>query len=84
MIEKLKSKFQISVDRLEILQIHSRNMPLDTDVDQNRIAAVTHGFVGADLEYLCKEAAMKCLRRVLPELNLEDEKAIARNTQQAD
>src|ERR687885_292999 len=60
--------------RLEILQIHTRNMPLDTDVDQDRIAGVTHGFVGADLEYLCKEAAMKCLRRVLPELNLEDEK----------
>jgi transitional endoplasmic reticulum ATPase len=49
-------------------------MPLDTDVDQDKIAAITHGFVGADLEYLCKEAAMKCLRRLLPELNLEDEK----------
>src|SRR5918993_1438878 len=60
--------------RLEILQIHTRNMPLEADVDQDRIAGVTHGFVGADLEYLCKEAAMKCLRRVLPELNLEDEK----------
>src|SRR2546425_2499189 len=60
--------------RLEILQIHTRNMPLDKDVDQDRVAAVTHGFVGADLEYLCKEAAMKCLRRLLPELNLEDEK----------
>ena len=60
--------------RLEILQIHARNMPLDTDVDQDKIASVTHGFVGADLEYLCKEAAMKCLRRLLPELNLEDEK----------
>src|SRR5919107_1422198 len=60
--------------RLEILQIHSSNMPLDTDVDQKKIAAVTHGFVGADLEYLCKEAAMKCLRRLLPDLNLEDEK----------
>ena len=60
--------------RLEILQIHARNMPLDTDVDQDKIAGVTHGFVGADLEYLCKEAAMKCLRRLLPELNLEDEK----------
>jgi transitional endoplasmic reticulum ATPase len=58
--------------RLEILQIHTRNMPLDTDVDQNKVAAVTHGFVGADLEYLCKEAAMKCLRRLLPELNLEE------------
>src|SRR5919205_29719 len=60
--------------RLEILQIHTRNMPLDTDVDHQRIAEVTHGFVGADIEYLCKEAAMKCLRRLLPELNLEDEK----------
>ena len=60
--------------RLEILQIHTHNMPLDTDVNQDRIAAVTHGFVGADLEYLCKEAAMKCLRRLLPELNLEEEK----------
>src|SRR3954469_3678518 len=60
--------------RLEILQIHTRNMPLDTDVDQDRVAALTHGFVGADLEYLCKEAAMKCLRRLLPELNLEEEK----------
>jgi transitional endoplasmic reticulum ATPase len=60
--------------RLEVLQIHTRNMPLDKDVDQDKIAAVTHGFVGADLEYLCKEAAMKCLRRLLPELNLHDEK----------
>src|SRR5262249_60407673 len=53
--------------RLEILQIHTHNMPLDKDVNQDRVAAVTHGFVGADLEYLCKEAAMKCLRRLLPE-----------------
>ncbi|MGB7881269.1 MAG: CDC48 family AAA ATPase, partial [Nitrososphaeraceae archaeon] len=60
--------------RLEILQIHARYMSLDTDVDQDKIAGVTHGFVGADLEYLCKEAAMKCLRRLLPELNLEDVK----------
>ena len=60
--------------RLEILQIHARNMPLDPDVDQGRIAAISHGFVGADLEYLCKEAAMKCLRRLLPELNMEEEK----------
>ena len=60
--------------RLEILQIHSRNMPLESDVNQEKIASVSHGFVGADLEYLCKEAAMKCLRRLLPELNLEDEK----------
>ena len=58
--------------RLEVLQVHSRNMPFDSSVDQSRIASVTHGFVGADLEYLCKEAAMKCLRRVLPEINLEE------------
>lgn len=64
--------------RLEILQIHTRNMPLATDgedqVDQDKISAITHGFVGADLEYLCKEAAMKCLRRLLPELHMEEEK----------
>ncbi|MEM2965312.1 MAG: AAA family ATPase, partial [Candidatus Nitrosocaldaceae archaeon] len=64
--------------RLEILMIHTRNMPLATDpanaVNIDRIASMTHGFVGADLEYLCKEAAMKCLRRLLPELNMSDEK----------
>ena len=60
--------------RLEVLQIHTRNMPLEPDVNLTRISAVTHGFVGADLEYLCKEAAMKCLRRMLPELDMEQEK----------
>ena len=60
--------------RGDILAIHSRNMPLADDVDMTKMAAVSHGFVGADLEYLCKEAAMKCLRRLLPEINLEDEK----------
>ena len=60
--------------RLEILQIHTRHMPLAEDVDLNKIASVTHGYVGADLEYLCKEAAMKALRRVLPEIKLEEEK----------
>jgi len=60
--------------RKDILAIHTRNMPLADDVDLEKCAAVSHGYVGADLEYLCKEAAMKCLRRLLPELNLEDEK----------
>ncbi|KAF6242260.1 AAA family ATPase [Nitrosopumilus sp. b1] len=60
--------------RKDILAIHTRNMPLSDDVDADKVAAVSHGYVGADLEYLCKEAAMKCLRRLLPELNLEDEK----------
>jgi len=53
--------------RYEILQIHTRGMPLD-NVDLKKIAEITHGYVGADLEMLCKEAAMKALRRVIPEL----------------
>ena len=65
--------------RRDILAIHSRNMPLADDTQElpvniDKIASVSHGYVGADLEYLCKEAAMKCLRRLLPELNLEEEK----------
>ncbi len=60
--------------RYEILQIHTRHMPLTPDVDLEKLAAVTHGFVGADAEYLCKEAAMKTLRRMLPELKLEEER----------
>jgi transitional endoplasmic reticulum ATPase len=60
--------------RFEILQIHTRHMPLTQDVDLERISAITHGFVGADLEYLCKEGAMKTLRRMLPELKLEEDK----------
>jgi len=63
--------------RKDILLIHTRNMPLADDVNIDKISAVSHGYVGADLEYLCKEAAMKCLRRLLPELNLEDEKIAA-------
>ena len=60
--------------RFEILQIHTRHMPLTQEVDLEKLSAVTHGFVGADLEYLCKEGAMKTLRRMLPELKLEEEK----------
>ena len=60
--------------RLQILNIHTRGMPLDTDVNIKQIAKTTHGFVGADLEVLCKEAAMRSLRRILPEINLEEEK----------
>ncbi len=72
--------------RLEILQIHARHMPLveasESDksvstadiVDLEKLAAVTHGFVGADLEYLCKEAAMKTLRRNLPDIQLEEDR----------
>src|SRR5438105_2346733 len=60
--------------RHDILLIHTRNMPMTEDVNLEKIAAISHGYVGADLEYLCKEAAMKCLRRLLPEINLADEK----------
>ena len=60
--------------RLEILQIHTRGMPLTEDVDLESIARITHGFVGADLEALSKEAAMRSLRRILPEINLEQPK----------
>ncbi len=62
--------------RLEILKIHTRNMPLAKDVTLKELADVTHGFVGADLEGLCKEAAMSVLRRVLPRFNLKDEERI--------
>ncbi|MEM3525769.1 MAG: CDC48 family AAA ATPase [Candidatus Jordarchaeaceae archaeon] len=59
--------------RLEILQIHTRGMPLAENVDLKFLAEYTHGFVGADIEALCKEAAMLALRRVLPEIDLETE-----------
>ena len=55
--------------RLEILEIHSRGMPLAVDVNMEHVAEITHGFVGADLEALCREAAMICLRRILPEID---------------
>ena len=53
------------VGRLKILRIHSRGMPLDADVDLPRLAEITHGFVGADLEVLCKEAGMRALQELL-------------------
>jgi transitional endoplasmic reticulum ATPase len=57
--------------RLEVLQIHTRGMPLSKDVNQEKLADVTHGFVGADLAALAREAGMRALRRILPELDLE-------------
>ncbi|MGO8705056.1 MAG: CDC48 family AAA ATPase [Candidatus Brocadiia bacterium] len=55
--------------RKEILDIHSRGMPLAADVEVAQLAAITHGFVGADLQALCREAAMICLRRIMPEID---------------
>ncbi|MGN0093425.1 MAG: CDC48 family AAA ATPase [Methanobrevibacter sp.] len=60
-------------ERKEVLEIHTRNMPLSDDVDLDKIADSTHGFVGADLESLCKEAAMRVVRRLIPEINQSDE-----------
>ncbi len=61
--------------RLEVLLIHSRGMPLTTEgdgtVDLQNLAKITHGFVGADLQALCRESAMKALRRYLPQIDLE-------------
>ena len=60
--------------RQDILNIHTRGMPVDKQVDMNKIAKITHGFVGADLEVLSKEAAMRSLRRILPEIDLDQDK----------
>ncbi len=58
-------------DRIEILKIHTRGMPLAEDVSLDLLSKQTHGFVGADLESLSREAAIRALRRYLPDLNLE-------------
>ena len=60
--------------RYEILQIHTRGMPLAEDVDLKKLAEMTHGYTGADIAALCRETAMKALRRYLPEINLEEER----------
>ena len=56
--------------RLEILQIHTRGMPLAKDVNLEKLADISHGFVGADLQSLSKEAGMRSLRRILPNIDL--------------
>jgi transitional endoplasmic reticulum ATPase len=60
--------------RNEIVQIHTRNMPLAEDVDIKRLSDITHGYTGADISSLSREAAMKALRRYMPEINLEEER----------
>ncbi len=59
--------------RLEILQIHTRGMPLADDVDLNKLAEITHGYTGADIAALVREAALHALRRYLPEIDLESD-----------
>jgi len=61
------------IGRLEILQIHTKNMKIDDDVDLETIAKDTHGFVGSDLAQLCTEAAMQCIREKMELIDLEDE-----------
>ena len=63
--------------RFEILSIHTRGMPIDEKVNLKQISKTTHGFVGADLEVLSKEAAMRSLRRILPEIDLDEDKISA-------
>jgi len=60
--------------RHEILQVHTRAMPLTLDVDLHRLSDICHGYTGADISALCREAAMKALRRYLPSINLEEER----------
>jgi transitional endoplasmic reticulum ATPase len=62
-----------AISRREILEIHTRGMPLADDVDLTRLAGITHGFVGADLESLCREAAMTTIRGVMPEIDFASE-----------
>ncbi len=59
--------------RLEILHIHTRGMPLGSDVDLEKLSQITHGSVGADLEALCREAAMSALRKIMPNIDFQAE-----------
>ena len=65
--------------RLNILKIHTRNMPLTKDVDLKEMANITHGFVGADLNALAKESAMSVLRRLLPDFKLREKDPIPKD-----
>ncbi|MDA4115097.1 MAG: CDC48 family AAA ATPase [Thaumarchaeota archaeon] len=64
--------------RLEILQIHTRGMPMEPDVKLDEMARVTHGFVGADLQALAREAAILAVRRVIPEISMDETKVPAK------
>ncbi len=71
-------EFEITVpnedERYEILQIHTRGMPINEDIDLKDLSSELHGYTGADIKSLCREAAMKSIRRYLPEIDLETEK----------
>jgi transitional endoplasmic reticulum ATPase len=65
--------------RAQILDVHTRGMPLGDDIDLDRLADMTHGFVGADIENLCREAAMKSLRKTLPDYDDGEEEFMFKN-----
>ena len=71
-------EFEISVpnedDRLEILEIHTRDMPMNENIELKDLSSELHGYTGADIKSLCREAALKSIRRYLPEIDLETEK----------
>ena len=71
-------EFEISVpnedERLEILEIYTRSMPISEDIDLKDLSSELHGYTGADIKSLCREAALKSIRRYLPEIDLETEK----------
>ena len=71
-------EFEITVpnedERYEILQIHTRGMPISEDIDLKDLSSELHGYTGADIKSLCRETAMKSIRRYLPEIDLETEK----------
>jgi transitional endoplasmic reticulum ATPase len=71
-------EFEITVpnedERYEILQIHTRGMPINENIDLKDLSSELHGYTGADIKSLCREAAMKSIRRYLPEIDLETEK----------
>ncbi|TBR24141.1 MAG: AAA family ATPase [Candidatus Nitrosotenuis sp.] len=70
--------------RYEILQIHTRGMPIAEDVESRRLASELHGYTGADIKSLCREAALKAIRRYLPDIDLETEKVSAEILQKLD
>jgi transitional endoplasmic reticulum ATPase len=70
--------------RYEILQIHTRGMPIAEDVESRRLASELHGYTGADIKSLCREAALKAIRRYLPDIDLETEKVSAEILQKMD
>ena len=60
--------------RIEILQIHTRGMPIGKDVDLEKLASELHGYTGADIKSLCRESAIKAIRRYLPKIDLENKR----------